>query len=193
MAARRDEQRERMRSRLLDAALALFEKQGYERTTIDQIAERADVARQTVLNHYPQKHDFIEGWGARRRALLLVSGSAAESDAEVAADPDPLAMLRVAFERLAEVNMRERALGRAIREQMIVPQPVPDEFTRAAERAHHLGMLRADASPRTVAEVLAGLYYDTMQRWLVVDEPPFDLADELRARLDLVIGGLAQR
>lgn len=35
--------------------------------TIDQIAERADVARQTVLNHYPAKKDFVAAWGERRR------------------------------------------------------------------------------------------------------------------------------
>ena len=42
-----------MRERLLSAALDLFATNGFAETTIDQIAERADVARQTVLNHFP--------------------------------------------------------------------------------------------------------------------------------------------
>jgi len=51
-----------MRARLLAAALRLFAEQGYEATTIDQIAAAADVARQTVLNHYPHKRDFLQAW-----------------------------------------------------------------------------------------------------------------------------------
>src|ERR1017187_6071010 len=60
-----------MRARLLTAALGLFAGQGYEATTIDQIAEQADVARQTVLNHYPHKRDFLRAWGQHRRDQLL--------------------------------------------------------------------------------------------------------------------------
>ncbi len=45
---RRERQRLQMRERLLSAALDLFAAQGFEKTTIDQIAERADVARQLL-------------------------------------------------------------------------------------------------------------------------------------------------
>lgn len=170
-----------MRERLLDAALTLFEAQGYDGTTIDEIAARADVARQTVLNHYPQKHDFIEGWGVRRRALTLVADG----------EDEPVAMLRGAFARLAEVNVRERKLGRAIRDQMIVPQPVPDGFLAAVALGRERGAFRAPLPDRAIAEVLAGLYYDTVQRWLALDDEPFDLAAELGARLDLILLGLS--
>jgi len=44
----RDEQAARTRSRILDAASELFLDRGYARTTMKDIAERADVARDTV-------------------------------------------------------------------------------------------------------------------------------------------------
>ena len=44
----RDEQAARTRARILDAAAALFLDRGYARTTVQEIAERAGVARDTV-------------------------------------------------------------------------------------------------------------------------------------------------
>ena len=44
----RDEQAARTRARILDAATALFLERGYGRTTIKAIADRAEVARDTV-------------------------------------------------------------------------------------------------------------------------------------------------
>ena len=44
----RDEQAARTRARILDAATDLFLERGYARTTMKDIAERADVARDTV-------------------------------------------------------------------------------------------------------------------------------------------------
>src|SRR5215475_10155024 len=107
-AGRREQQRERMRERLLAAALDLFEAQGFDATTIDQIADRADVARQTVLNHYPAKKDFVAAWGERRRhALATLDDGPAGSTRD--------RMHRV-MSALAEVNVREERLTRQLRE-----------------------------------------------------------------------------
>ncbi len=72
---RRERQRLEMRERLLSAALDLFAANGFGETTIDQIAERADVARQTVLNHFPRKTDFARAWGQERRERLAAIGA----------------------------------------------------------------------------------------------------------------------
>jgi AcrR family transcriptional regulator len=48
-----------VRERLADAALTLFDEQGYERTTVDEIAERAGVGRTTFFRHYRSKEDVI--------------------------------------------------------------------------------------------------------------------------------------
>lgn len=38
---------------------------------MDDIAERADVARGTVFNHFARKAAFLDEWGARRRRRAL--------------------------------------------------------------------------------------------------------------------------
>jgi AcrR family transcriptional regulator len=45
--------------RLVDAAFELFAERGYERTTVDDIAERANVSRTTFFRYYRSKDDVI--------------------------------------------------------------------------------------------------------------------------------------
>jgi AcrR family transcriptional regulator len=55
------------RDHVYACAVALFIEQGYDETTMDHIAERADVARATVFNYFPRKLEFIHEWSVRRR------------------------------------------------------------------------------------------------------------------------------
>jgi AcrR family transcriptional regulator len=45
--------------RLAEAAFALFEEQGYERVTVDEIAERARLGRTTFFRYYRAKEDVV--------------------------------------------------------------------------------------------------------------------------------------
>lgn len=45
--------------RLVDAAFTLFDERGYEQTTVDDIAERAQVSRTTFFRTYRSKEDVI--------------------------------------------------------------------------------------------------------------------------------------
>jgi AcrR family transcriptional regulator len=179
-----------MRGRLLSAALDLFAAQGFAETTIDQIAERADVARQTVLNHFPYKTDFAREWGQGRRDQL------AAISAEVAGDESSLALVHRYFAAAAEMNERERDLTRAMLESLtptevfLYIRAVP---TAAIERGQERGEFSSAADPRVAAEILTSVYFGTVSRWLIDGPPPFDLAQALAARLDLVLAGLQTR
>jgi AcrR family transcriptional regulator len=182
-AVRREQQRERMRGRLPAAALELFEAQGFGATTIDQIAERADVARQTVLNHYPTKKDFVAAWGERRRnELAAIEQTSTESTRDG---------LRRMMNALAEINMREKRLTQQLREQRVVPQPVPEAMLRILREGRRKGEIARSVDPQVAAELVAAVYFDTLSRWLIDDEPGFDLRQALNARLDLLLSGLA--
>ena len=184
-AGRREQQREQMRQRLLAAALELFEDHGYDATTIDQIADRADVARQTVLNHYPAKKDFVAAWGERRRHEL-----AALEDVPAESARDGLHRIMSA---LAEINVREERLTRQLRELRIVPQPVPEAMFRIVREGRERGEITGSTDPQVAAEIIAAIYFDTLSRWLIEEEPGFDLRQELNSRLDLLLNGLADR
>jgi AcrR family transcriptional regulator len=182
-AGRREQQRERMRERLLVAALELFEAEGFDATTIDQIAERADVARQTVLNHYPAKKDFVAAWGERRRGELAAT-------LEESAVESANAGLHCIMDALAEINVREEKLTRQLREQRIVPQPIPEAMLRVLRDGRGRGEIAGSVDPRVAAEIIAGVYFDTLSRWLIAPQPEFDLRQALNTRLDLLLNGL---
>ncbi|WP_137295118.1 TetR/AcrR family transcriptional regulator, partial [Nocardioides dongxiaopingii] len=47
------------RERLADAAFALFDEQGYDATTVEQVVERAGVSRSTFFRAFGSKEDVI--------------------------------------------------------------------------------------------------------------------------------------
>jgi AcrR family transcriptional regulator len=61
--------------RIKAAGIQLFQEQGYEPTTIEQICERADVARRTFYKHFLSKqhlaHALSESWMYEQSARLV--------------------------------------------------------------------------------------------------------------------------
>jgi AcrR family transcriptional regulator len=92
------------RRRILDAAHALFIEQGYAATTIQQIAERADVAWQTVYSVFGNKPAILS----------------AVFDVTVVGDDEPVPMLRRPFIRAIDAEpdpgAKMRILARHLRE-----------------------------------------------------------------------------
>jgi AcrR family transcriptional regulator len=63
---RREKRKQEIRARIEDAAYTLFQRQGIEDTSIEQICVEADVARRTFYGHYPNKHALLGGLGISR-------------------------------------------------------------------------------------------------------------------------------
>ncbi|RSM86604.1 TetR family transcriptional regulator [Kibdelosporangium aridum] len=59
MDSRRERKKQQTRRLISEAALKLFAEQGYEQTTVAQIAAAADVATKTFFNHFPSKEDVF--------------------------------------------------------------------------------------------------------------------------------------
>ena len=81
------------RERLVVAAVDLFAEQGYDATTVAQIAERAGVTKSTFFRHFPDKRELLVA-GQETLSRLM-----AEGIAEAPADAGPLDAVAAGLER----------------------------------------------------------------------------------------------
>lgn len=74
--------RQATRQRLYEAAVTLIAEQGFSATTVDEIAERAGVAKGTVYYNFASKNDLFEELLRHGVGLLTASLRQAAVDAE---------------------------------------------------------------------------------------------------------------
>lgn len=69
MSGMRQRKRQERHDALIDAAMELFQDQGYEQTTMEQIAARADVSAPTLYRYFPRKTELLIAlfWKERER------------------------------------------------------------------------------------------------------------------------------
>jgi AcrR family transcriptional regulator len=73
----------RTHASIVEAAFALFEEQGFEDTTVEQIAERADISTTTFFRYFPTKVDLVVCGGQAQLpqlAQVVVERPSAEND-----------------------------------------------------------------------------------------------------------------
>lgn len=106
----RERKRRQTRDRIAQAAMTLFLQQGFEATTIDQIAEAADVSKRGFFDYFPAKEDVVAAWQDEFAESLLSA---------IAARPAKEPLARVVEEALvstivAAVNPQTLAIGKLI-------------------------------------------------------------------------------
>jgi AcrR family transcriptional regulator len=60
-----------IRERLFHAALQLFAERGYQKTTVEDITEAADVGKGTFFNYFPTKEHVLATYGEERVAAMV--------------------------------------------------------------------------------------------------------------------------
>jgi TetR/AcrR family transcriptional regulator len=77
IAQRRVEEKERRRAEILDAAEALYAKEGWDLVTVDQVARGARLSRALVYVYFKDKEEILFAIGERAMCLLRDRFSAA--------------------------------------------------------------------------------------------------------------------
>src|SRR6195952_4712083 len=94
------------RERLVLAAVDLFTEQGYDATTVAQIAERAGLTKSTFFRHFADKRELLVA-GQETLSQLLAQGIADAPD-----EASPLEAVAAGLERAAgEMGPMNRQLG----------------------------------------------------------------------------------
>ncbi|HJP76873.1 MAG TPA: helix-turn-helix domain-containing protein [Pseudonocardiaceae bacterium] len=90
------------RERLVRAAVDLFSEQGYDNTTVVQIAERAGLTKSTFFRHFPDKREVLSA-GQEAFSALLTEGIATAPDSAT-----PLEAVAAALDSVGTVMVQER-------------------------------------------------------------------------------------
>ncbi|GHJ38041.1 TetR/AcrR family transcriptional regulator [Streptomyces sp. TS71-3] len=199
-AARRSE---RSRRAIHAAALSLVAELGYARTTIEGIAARAGVGKQTIYRWWSSKAEvlfeaFVEfGAQAAEEAGEAGQGSGPLPDTgDLAADLKTVlratvdGLLDPRFEpparALAAEGLVNEQLGRALVARVLEPQL--QRHVQRLEAAREAGDVRPDLDPRIALELFVS---PLAQRWLQHTGPlTHDYADTL---VDYALYGLVPR
>jgi AcrR family transcriptional regulator len=191
--------RERRRTQTLDhvasTAMRLFEAQGYDATTMEQIAQQSDVAKGTLYNHFPTKEAILAHW-----VHLELVVDAQRLHASIDPKAGFTAQLTSLLDASAEWSARYRAylldyfrfrflnieseLGGGDRG---TPRDLSGLFEALIAAAQQAGTLRTDVSAAHLASLLHHLYFGALMRWLTL--PGLVLRDEFAVVVDLFVGG----
>ncbi|KAA9153876.1 TetR family transcriptional regulator [Amycolatopsis acidicola] len=178
--------------RLQNAALELFAEQGFERTTVAEIAERAGLTKRTFFNHFADKREVLFGRAAeyQREIILRELG---ESPDDVPPLDAVVRGLQAAADEMFEGNRDDVMRRGAIIEAN--PELHERELRKRAALTDTLAeALRArgvDADTALLTAQAGALVQQTaMQRWLQSAEkrPLRELFAEALASLRAVAG-----
>ncbi|MFI8432585.1 TetR/AcrR family transcriptional regulator [Streptomyces sp. NPDC079020] len=172
---------DRSRRAIYDAALALVGEAGYARTTIEGIAARAGVGKQTIYRWWPSKaavllEAFLDLQERASEQAAGQSGGAAEYGIPDTGDlaADLKAVLRATVDELndpatgaptralAAESIVDPVLGAAFVEKLLEPQL--GLYVTRLRAAQEAGRVRADIDPRVALELLIA---PLTHRWLL--------------------------
>jgi AcrR family transcriptional regulator len=194
--SRRERKKDETRSRIFHAAIDLFRVQGFERTTVDEITERADVAKGTFFNYFPRKDAVLAYLSETRLLDIEENAGLLFEEARPAREKlfDLYATAASAYEEDHELSRYVvlELMGRAFAPSEDIAMRWHELVVRLVRQGQDGGELRRDVDPVRLETFLTGIYYATLYTWVCCPvQVAFPLREELHARLTLAMEGVA--
>ena len=189
--SRRERKKMKTRQRLMEVALHLFREQGYDATTVEQIADEADVAKGTFFNYFETKEVILPALAALRLQQLEEALSP-----EQGAPASPVARIKLALRLVAKDPLADPVLTRrlfAVEMCHRSVRPAHALLNLLAEQVHQAqaaGEIRADLDPMYLGGVIRALFFQQIMMWHHSHRPT-PLPELLDATVDLLLDGIA--
>ena len=184
------------RAELEQAAFALFAANGFDATTVDEIAAAAGIGRRTFFRYFPSKNDVP--WGAFELELERMRVRLKACPPEVPL-MDAIRLALIDFNRVspAEVPLHRRRMELILRVPTLLAHSTL-RFTAwrqviAEFVAERTGGRPDELAPQVIAHAVLGVAVAAYEQWL--DDPAADigaLLDDGMRQLDAAFTGSLQ-
>jgi AcrR family transcriptional regulator len=187
---RRERKKARTRAAIRHHAMRLFRERGFQATTVEQIAEAADVSQSTFFRYFPTKEAVVledDLDAPMMRAFRLLPP-----------ELGPIAAMRIAFKQVvaqmtAEELEEERERNRLILEIPELHASLLDEWTRGLRMIAQLVAERSGRDPddpqvRLFAGALIGVGFSALMSW--AEDPSADFYAVMDHALSYLEAGL---
>ena len=191
MATRRERKKQETRRNIFTAAMNLFQERGFDATTIDMIAEQADVARGTVFLHFPSKDAILAHWG--QELFEEITDRRSEWDLESSSCEEKIMKLyAIAIEINREYLQLVRILVRttlASSETMRQQVTLRNLFADILEAGQEQGQLKEEIDPIIAANMLENIYLHALHDFVLANGD-WPIEELLATKTRYLFGGL---
>ena len=186
MAGRREEKKRAVRQAIYEAALRLFERDGYDAVSVADITREVGIAKGTFFNHFPTKADILAAWYDDLIADYLAAQS---PQGELV---DSLLELTMGIGRLTRQypEMWRAKNIEAPRSQSLrdVEQDTDRQVAaRIADVLRRSNLPVQSPDPEQLADLILALATGTWREAMVTDQLD-DAPDRMRQRLQTLLG-----
>jgi len=167
----RERKKERTRTAIENAALALFDERGFDAVTLAEIADAAEVGHRTLFRYFADKEELLFGDDdAVRQRLSEALAARPKQEHAVTALQEALADLAVLWQDSPEQGRRRQALIVAS-----APLAARERAKHSAyEQVLHQGLVDrgvGDHAARLLSRVGVACFHEAVGRWLADPDP----------------------
>jgi AcrR family transcriptional regulator len=190
---KREQKKAETRLRIKEAALSLFAEQGYEATTVEQIAKQAGVAKGTFFNYFSAKDELI----CDLQGMFVVTELS-----KLIEKPGPLMpRMQMLIFQLVQGHSLNKQQTRAMFQAIFGSQRALEAHNRMIDELMEVivpivafgqqnGELRKDMPAEMIAQLAFKTYFGALTVWAMGLEEE-DLGDHMALAFDLFFKGIA--
>ncbi len=192
----RERKKARLRQEIIDTAVRLFRKRGYEKTRIDDIVQSLEISQPTFFRYFPSK-DAVLGEVGRRGFACITE----HLRKELSSEATTAQRLRRLYQELARYAEADRPLWQAVVLSGAMDPVRSPNMRECKEGALELlreilaqGQDRGEVSPafpvEHLAEFMEGLYNTIVRQWVVDLTGPHRLSDRVGSAVEFFLRGV---
>ena len=200
MSGLREKNKLKVHAKILKSACFLMLKHGFEATSMEAVAQRAEVSVGTLYNYYSGKEAILSG------ILIAATGELLEEAKQL--QSQPIAEPQIVLEQLLQLYAHSlQGLGKELlkysfshsltqsaaeeSEMRQLDEQLIEQIFLLIKRFQEQGTLNSCLSALAIAKTIYGIYIAALMTWLCIPNAKTEeLSQDIKERLAITFSGL---